>query len=62
MDLFYASLGKENAGKIRLAVHLISSLWAPPNRSFAAPPLMDMWKAFRNSTKKNALTGRDPVR
>ena len=35
MDLFYASLGKENAEKIRLAV-------------------MDMWKAFRNSTKKNA--------
>jgi transposase len=35
MDVFYASLGKENAGKIRLAV-------------------MDMWKAFRNSTKKNA--------
>ena len=35
MDLFYAFLGKENAGKIRLAV-------------------MDMWKAFRNSTHANA--------
>jgi len=35
MDLFYAFLGKENAGKIRLAV-------------------MDMWKAFRNSTRRNA--------
>jgi len=35
MDLFYAFLGKENAGKIHLAV-------------------MDMWKAFRNSTQRNA--------
>lgn len=35
MDLFYAFLGEENTGKIRLAV-------------------MDMWKAFRNSTQRNA--------
>jgi transposase len=35
MDQFYAFLGKENAGKIRLVV-------------------MDMWKAFPNSTQRKA--------
>ena len=58
MDRFHADLGEEAAKKIRLAVHLISSLWPPANRSFAAPPLMDMWKPFRKSARQHARAKR----